>query len=213
MNGRSSHALFAAGPLAAVPCKLFVLLEGGSSSGRMDGSSGGGSGGAGAAEQEWRQQEQHPQQQDAALPAAPPGFAVKRQFKLSMRKGVHLRLLLGQQHPEPAPEQAPEEQQPLQEAVAGSQGSMDSSGGGGSQGDAPTVHLSQLPDADSQPPLPPSPQQQPGGNAAAGAAAAGAVGPAAAAAGGNAGSVWYLCRTVPKGLNCGSQDDGSTEGF
>ncbi|PRW58844.1 MAD2L1-binding isoform X2 [Chlorella sorokiniana] len=89
------------GTAHTVPCKLFVLLEGPpvAAAGAADTPDG-------AAE--------------AAEVAVPAGFATKRQFRLSMRKGTHVRLLLGQRAEEDAEqqraaEQAAEQQQQRQE--------------------------------------------------------------------------------------------------
>lgn len=167
---------------AAVPCKLFVLLEGppvpaAGPTGLTDAAA------------------------DAAV-VVPSGFTAKRQFRLSMRKGTHVRLLLGP-HAEAEEERqaAAEQQQPQGEEPASGEASMDGSGSccdaGEGQAEAGTVHLSQLPDADSQ-----GTGQQP---SAPPAGAAGALAPAASSM---AGSVWFMARTVLKGLNSGSGSSG-----
>lgn len=78
---------------------------------------------------------------------------------------------------------------------------MDGSGSccdtGEGQAEAGTVHLSQLPDVDSQ-----GTGQQPSAPPADEAAA---VAPAASSM---AGSVWFMARTVLKGLNSGSGSSG-----
>lgn len=184
-------------PASAVPCKLFLLLEGASIGG---GSSAGHGFGAGAAA--------GCSEVQPALPSAPPGFAVKRQFRLAMRKGMHLKLLLGQQ-PELKPAAVPEEPtaqpEPVQceeqEGAETGDSSSDMEMGSscseqeGVEGGSSTKHLSQLPDA--------AASQQPPSLAL-------ATTPAAD----TAGSTWYLCKTALKGLNSGSQDDGAAaEGF
>jgi len=185
-----------------VPCKLFLLLEGPnpSSSNSSSGNSGSTDSSSTNSSAAWAPG-QHPS--EAAGVAAPPGFAVKR-FKLSMRKGLHLRLLLGQ-HPEEveaAEEQPPAAAQPTSsQDVGGSRPGSSSGGMGEAQaGDEPcTVHMSQLPDAEPSQPQPLPMAAAPG---AAAAAAPGGAGDAASAPA----SVWYLCKTVLKGLNSGSQE-------
>lgn len=67
---------------AAVPCKLFVLLEQPA-------------GASGSRCQPCAQQWEEGQAAEPAAPLPPPGFSIKRDFKLAMRKGVHLTLALG----------------------------------------------------------------------------------------------------------------------
>lgn len=177
---------------AAVPCKLFLLLEGcpsGSSSSSSSGS---------------RDMAGGPGEQQQLATAVPTGFSVKRQFKLSMRKGLHLHLLLGElpafaDAGGPAAHQQQLEQGVAAAAAPAAECSMEASQGNGA---APTVHLSQLPDVASQP-LPDA--AQPDGTAASVAATA--------AGRDTAGSVWYLCRTVLKGLNSGSNGNGAAQSF
>lgn len=158
-----------------VPCKLFVLLESGSMG--DDGSDDGGGGDADVPVQ---------------LQPPPPGFGVKRQFRLSMRKGLHVRLLLGQRRAsEAAAEQRGEEQleQAAGPAASGGSGGSGSSCFGGSQ--AVTVDLSQLPDAD-------GPEE--GGVTTDVAPAASKRGSAVSS---TDGSTWFVARAVPTGLNSG----------
>lgn len=191
-------------PPSAVPCKLFLLLEGGP---------------AGADSGAGEQQQPHAAgcgglAEELQLAAAPPpGFSIKRQFRLSMRKGLHLCVRLGPR--EELEQQRRLEEQVVAAAAAAAAAAAQASEGGmeGSQGDAPgpdTVHLSQLPDA--APASPEAEQVALAAAAAAAAAGAAATAAAAAAAPSTAGSVWYLCRTALKGLNSGGRDDGAAAG-
>ncbi|KAL4434274.1 hypothetical protein ABPG75_000715 [Micractinium tetrahymenae] len=191
------------GTAHTVPCKLFLLLEGSSDSD---------TGGA-AAICTPRQQLPPPSQQhqaafDVAPAAAPCGYAIKRHFKLSMRKGVHIKLLLGQRAEEAEAAAAAEEEERQQQGMAAEAAAAQAEGGGGSsdmecgssseaEEPEPTVHMSQLPDAE------PLPSQA----AAEAQASAAATEPGAAVAGPS--SVWYLCKTVVKGLNSGGRGDGA----
>lgn len=183
-----------------MPCKLYVLLEGppvaaadaaGAAADMAADSAG-----------------------DAAAVQVPPGFTTKRQFRLSMRKGTHVRLLLGQHAEEDEEQQRVADQQRRQaeeQAPASSEASM---GGSSScstgEGDGVTVHLSQLPDAASQEQVAEVDQQSSGGGAAYGPPAA--AGPARGASD-TAGSVWFMARTVLKGLNSGGGSSGVAAGF
>lgn len=191
---RLIHSIFLSLPavFAAVPCKLFVLLEGPSvtTAAAADPA-------AGAA---------------AAAVPVPAGFTIKRQFRLSMRKGTHVRLLLGQRADEEAAE---ERQRPAGEGQQppSSEASMDGSGnccstGEGAGESMATVHLSQLPDADSQVQV-----EGLGPQHSSGACLPAAAGAAPQGASSTAGSVWFMARTVLKGLNSGSGSDGMAAGF
>lgn len=178
---------------AAVPCKLFVLLEGPPVTTAAAADSAAGPAAA------------------AAVPV-PAGFTTKRQFRLSMRKGTHVRLLLGQRADEEAAEErqrpAGEGQQPASsEASMDGGGSCCSIGEGAGEGVA-TVHLSQLPDADSQGQV-----EGLGPQHSSGACLPAAAGAAPLGASSTAGSVWFMARTVLKGLNSGSGSDGMAAGF
>ena len=108
-------------------------------------------------------------------------------------KALHLRVGLG-----------PQQRRPPKAAVAAAPAAGEDDGMAESQGDAPvpTMHLSQLPDVScSQQPV--SAEQDSSAAAA-----------TATAAAGTAGSIWYLCRTVLKGLNTsGSDDQGAAQSF
>lgn len=197
----------------AGPCKLFLLLEGSNTS----------SGQAATLVCTPGQQQQLPAQEqqqglvDGAGGAAPSGFAIKRHFRLSMRNGVHIKLLLGR-----CPEEAEAEvaaanlaaaaaaaggragqqqrRQGMPPAATGAApgnegGASDMDCGSSSDTEEPTTHLSQLPDA------------EPASQTAAGErpVAATQTSPAAPAPL----PVWFLCKSVIKGLNTGSQRDGA----
>lgn len=182
----------------AVPCKLYVLLEGppvatGGAAADLAADSAG----------------------DAAAVQVPPGFTTKRQFHLSMRKGTHVRLLLGQHAEEDEEQQRAADQQQRRAAEEQAPASSKASMGGGSscsrgEGDGVTVHLSQLPDAASQEQVAEVNQQLSGGGAAYGLPAAAG---SARGASDTAGSVWFVARTVLKGLNSGGGSSGVAAGF
>jgi hypothetical protein len=170
---------------------LFVLLEGDSSDNSSDES---GSGPPDVTLVE-------PSSGKQATRAVPPGFVVKRPFKLSMRKGLHLKLLFGLRDPQPElaarPLVEPGGQEPAAAGDEEQDGDTDMdacSSCSEGQVAAPTEHLSQLPDA--APQLPCGGRQQP--------VAEGRLTPG----GSPAGSTWYLCRVTVKGLNRGSRDEG-----
>lgn len=185
---------------AAVPCKLFLLLEGSTA-----GSAGIAASACGPGQQ--------PTPLGRAVGAAPTGFAIKRHFRLSMRKGVHVKLLLGQRPEEAEAEAAAaaaaagaaaqdqQDQQGILQAAAGAARPADEGGpvdmecGGSSEVGASTLHMSQLPDAE-----PPS-------QTAAGARAL--VADKADAATQGPLPVWYLCKSVVRGLHRGGQADGA----
>lgn len=192
------YAVINTHPTDAVPCKLFILLEGRP---HTDGSSFAAYAPGQQDAQQWQPQQSMHADAATAAAAAPRGFAVKRNFRLSMRRGVHLKLLLGQR-PEDL-QTAAGEGHAAQPAAGEAAPCQASRGGGGSSGqrhEEAVVHLSQLPDAGpaSQEAWPPA------------AAAAGAWGPAAVVAPALAPApIWYLCKTAVKGLNSGCQEDGA----
>ncbi len=198
-------------PTSAVPCKLFLLLEGSSTS-----CSEGTSPTCTSGQQLAPVQQQQQQALDkSAFGAAPSGFTIKRHFRLSMRKGVHIKLLLGQRSEEAAAAASGGEEQQQQgvlpvsagAAAPGAKGgSSDMKCGSSSDTEEPTMHLSQLPDAE-----PPSQAAVRAPSVAAQQAATAAPGPTATQAATAALGpmpVWFLCKSVVKGLNSRSQHDG-----
>lgn len=180
-----------------MPCKLFLLLEG-------PAASAGGSGDAGGSPDR-KQQPLHDGQQLAGA-EAPPGFSIKRQFRLAMRRGVHMRLLVGQRAAEAEAEErrALQQQQHVratlelhvlddssEDSSEGGGGDASSDGGSGSSGGGMEESPGEAMLVSQAPPEEPADSFQAPPPAAAGSC------------------VWYLCQTTPKGLNAGKSGGGA----